>query len=723
MTVFEKNVPQTPWPVPPMRIFTAMLVGLVLAMFVRPLSAQTSDVEQATDLVKKAGEAVKAKKYDDANTLYTQALTVIPNNVEIYVKRGVARYFQKNYTGSLEDFIMAANTCESCVRSILKESGTERQEKTEISVAVTRGLVFYALKDYVRAAALLARAEQLGEYNSTLTLFRGLSWLLAGQTDKGCADCEAAAAVKERLVMMYAKDTINKYCGNPIKNDPRIGKRYDAYDSAMFASNQVYLSPLFPRPRQFYPRGANDSVALFLGGNTIVRNYDSAVVEILKNGVVERRLTQKLTYQVVTVATYSVTLATFVFQPSIRAELSEYTIRLSLKSGTSERLLAMSDSVVCGDVYMIAGQYNSISGRVPPSPKRDFMRTYAESINGKDWFIADETQQRFLFPSAPEYLHNRVGGVGGALQRALVENLKIPICLIQASAQDMGAIEAYLPTAKTDPSNPYMLNAFQQARTRLLDAGLMEHVKGFIWYQGEHNTAEGYEVKSVSLIEAWRKELKGLVKSYLVQVRPSSCGNDTHAELREVQRSLARTFKDVEVIAASTSLGKHDGCHYDDTGYTQLGEQLARLIARDVYRSADTLNISSPMIRRATLNTKKTELTVEFSPASTTLAATADTLVAKKLRRLCEAFSATVTLGGKTVEKTDVFKAVRINGNRLTLELKQPLALEAVSYLPAQFYPATRIVYEGPWLVTARGVGALSFYRFPVRMEAAESGK
>lgn len=690
-----------------------------------PVVAQESDTEKVAELVKKGKEALNAKKYADAESLFTQSLRVFPNNIDVMMGRGLARYFQKNYTGAFEDMIMASNTCESCVRNILKTRTNERQEQAEMSVAVTNAAAYFGLKDYARAASLLARAEQLGEYSSTLTLLRGLARLYAGQTAQGCADCEAAAMVGERLVMGYARDTINKYCGNPIKRDPRIGKQFDKYDSALFANNQAYLTPLFPKPRQFYARGANDSVALFLGGNTILRNYDSAIAEIWKNGVVERRLTQKLTYQIVTVGTQSVTLATFLFQPSIRAELSQYTIRLSIKAGTSERLLAQSDSIVCGDVYVLAGQSNSINGRVPPSPKREFMRTYVESINGSSWFLSDETNQRFLFPSAPGFIHNRVGGLGGAIQRSLVETAKIPILLIQGSAQDLGSIDNYIPTAKLtfNSSDPYMTNAYQQARKRLLDLGLLEQVKGFIWYQGEHDRAEGYDIKFVGLYEAWRKEVKNLVKGYVVQIRPSTCGNDVHAELRETQRGFARTFKNVEVIAASSNLGTHDGCHYDEAGYTQLGEQIARLIARDVYRSADTLDIASPMIQRATLNAQKTELTLEFSPTSTTLAATADTLVAKKLRRLCDAFSATIAAGDKTVDKADAFKAAQIAGNRLTLTLKQPLALQAVSYLPAQFYPATRNVYEGPWLTTRRGVGASSFYRFPVTMEAASSGK
>ena len=114
---------------------------------------------------------------------------------------------------------------------------------------------------------------------------------------------------------------------------------------------------------------------------------------------------------------------------------------------------------------------------------------------------------------------------------------------------------------------------------RAKESGLAKYAKAMIWYQGESNQGAGYTEKFTKLYQAWKQDYPSLQKIYVVQIRPSDCGQADHAALREQQRSLPQRFPDTEVIAAA-GLPAHDGCHYGNEGYTALGKQLYYQIGR-----------------------------------------------------------------------------------------------------------------------------------------------
>jgi tetratricopeptide (TPR) repeat protein len=687
----------------------------------------------------KAIEEGQKKNYRKSEEFFTKAISFVPDG-DLYIRRGITRYYLNNDIAMLEDMSAAVSVCPACAAQTLKYG--EANEMKELMTAIGHGMIYFSAGYFPKAASLLEQAQKLGSTSPTVEFLLGMSRIIAGNPREGCANCERAASVGNPLVygMRYVSDTLAKYCGVKIPRDLAFQRRYHEMDSVSFATNKIEVKPGFPRPRQLYPRGANDSATIEVAGQLRLTGYDSAYVEVFKNGALVYRAAQPLQYFMAIGVKDTTIFADFAFAPSIHAELSEYKIRLVAKSlaRREDRTLVTSDSVVCGDIFAVCGQSNSVLGRVPRSVKGEFMRTFVGSINGSAWTTSETTNNRYLFPSPAGNIHNRVGGIGGAVQQALVERLGVPICLMQVSSQDIARIADYLPSGQS-LGGAALTNAYEQLVLRLAEAKVKDAVKGIIWYQGESDSSNGYADRFKTLRDSWRSDMPSLRRIYIVQPRPSNCGNainSSQAAVREAQRMAARLYPDVSIFAASANVGLHDGCHYDDTAYTQLGERLARLVAKDFYAKeistkeistkdgaakdlsapSDTNDLFSPMPERAVLNDAKTELVIEFSPANTTLGATADTMLAGKIHRLVEAFSAVVKLGKKEVEKTDVFKSVSVSGNRVTLALKQPSAIQSVSYLPAQFYPDTKpaVVYEGPWLVTKRGVGAVSFYRLPV---------
>jgi hypothetical protein len=700
----------------------------------------SATIAEARFYALQAVEESNKKNHRKAEELFTKAVGFVADG-NLYIRRAIERYYLSNEIAMLEDISTAVSVCPPCAGETVKAG--EALEMKELLTSITHGMIYFTAGYFPKAATLLEQAQKLGSNSSTVEFLLGMARIISGSNVRaGCANCERAASVGNPLAygMRFASDTLAKYCGVIIPRDANFQRRYDEMDSITFATNKLDLKQGFPRPRQLYPRSDNDSATIEIAGSLRLLGYDSALVQVFKNNILVQHTSQPLQYFMAIGVKDTVTFTDFALKASIHAELSEYKIRFAVKSlaRREDRTLAMSDSVVCGDVFAVCGQSNSILGRVPPSEHREFMRTYVGGLSGSGWTMTDVTNNRYGFPSPSGNIHNRVGGIGSAMQRFLVEQTKIPVCVMQLSAQDVALVADYLPAGQS-VGGMSLINAYEQLVLRLQEAKIKDAVKGIVWYQGESDSSNSYGNKLKTLWDSWQADLPALRRMYVVQPRPSNCGNAvnaTQAGVREAQRLFARAAPNVTLLAASSNIGGHDGCHFEDSAYIPLGEQLARLVAKDFYATSafnfsDTIDIASPMVERATLNAARTELTIEFSPATTTLVATNDTLVAGKIRRLADAFSLAVKEGKKEREKTDMVKSVAVSGNRVTLSFKQPLktvsTVQGVSYLPAQFYPDGKpsAVYEGPWLVTKRGVGTASFQRFPVTLEtsAANSSK
>jgi hypothetical protein len=171
----------------------------------------------------------------------------------------------------------------------------------------------------------------------------------------------------------------------------------------------------------------------------------------------------------------------------------------------------------------------------------------------------------------------------------------------------------------------------------------------------------------------------------------------------------------VEVIAANAVQG-YDGCHFSQQGYEEFAGQVYRLVERDFYDGKDSINISSPNLRKAFFaDTSRQTITLEFLPATSQITASSDSLLVNGVyRSLRDAF----LLNGRTSEGKSLLDApgwidrIEANAtNTVRIRLRKGVQAERITYIPSKFYPASSAVYNGPWLITKRGVGVLSFYR------------
>jgi hypothetical protein len=97
---------------------------------------------------------------------------------------------------------------------------------------------------------------------------------------------------------------------------------------------------------------------------------------------------------------------------------------------------------------------------------------------------------------------------------------------------------------------------------------------------------------------------------------------------------------------------------------------------------------------------------LEFSPRHSSLFAQDDTLVGGAIGSLIDY----IYLDNDTSRT----RTISTEGNKIVLHLRASSTASTVTYLPEINYHGTGVIYEGPWIVNSRGIGALSFWRFPI---------
>jgi hypothetical protein len=472
----------------------------------------------------------------------------------------------------------------------------------------------------------------------------------------------------------------------------------DSVEKYLFAKYQIELplaslkpSPVFteiPQDLQLYPRGTNDSAIVRIAGKVPTGAFDSVIVIIKKNNQFLRALSQRLT---------SVGAeASFELTPSIHAELSEYSFDIYGRKSGVDTLLARRRDVVCGDVYLIAGQSNAIQGRMESVYRNEFCRTFGMNASMKP---ADT--QWAISTGITNAGGTNVGAWGLRIQQLLMQTTNIPICMINAGEISTN-IEKHLPNTSY-PTDIYTV--YGRLLYRVQKARLDKAVRALIFYQGESDIDYLYFQRFATLYQRWNIDYPALRHVYVAQIHPGCTAGSSQAMLREVQRTLPDFFPKVKVLSMAALTG-HLDCHFTYEGYQVLGEQFFRFIARDFYGWKDTFAIESPAIRTARFtDTTKSTLALVFSPKGTRMFVEQSYPFKHVTGHITDAFS---------TDSRDSVVAVSSIGDTVFVHFAAKSTATTISYLESNYYPGTQIPYEGPWLTNQRSMGALTFYAFPI---------
>lgn len=445
-----------------------------------------------------------------------------------------------------------------------------------------------------------------------------------------------------------------------------------------------------PASLQLYPRQFHDSATVPINGTIYQQGFDTIYLDVFKNKMFS--IHQAIALQ------YSEAKAPFFFNPQIHAELSEYRFVVHLKNVYRDTIIADRDSVCSGDVYFIGGDSQSTFGFYTTPFQNEFCRTFgvnfSHNIRDTNWAIS----QANLWGDGPS-----VNGWALLLQKHLIEKYNMPSCFIDGGTS--GTVIIYHLRNEAIPMSLETIYGRMLYRAR--KGNIASQAKGIFWYQGGLDFKDQYFERFQTLYNSWLKDYPNLHKRYVIQFRPSFCVNREDNPLRDLQRTIGDSLQGFESIS-STMFPFQDGCHFHDDGFPGISDQLFPIIARDFYHSIDTIGISSPNITKAFYTTpQNNQIALVFTPHNCGISATNDTIVSGITATIKDYFYPNDELGK--------VQSVQFSGDTVFLTLYSSSNATFISHIPDRYYNGSdSVFYEGPWLKSSRGIGALLFFHFPI---------
>jgi len=414
--------------------------------------------------------------------------------------------------------------------------------------------------------------------------------------------------------------------------------------------------------------------------------------------------------------TYSTTTAPFATSLAIPAQLAQFRVRVFLHRTADSILVADRQRIVAGDAYVINGQSNAVAYLSAPyyTYQSDYIRTFGV-FTGSEPYVASGT----LWSTGNTSMNTLVGTWGMELARRLIDQYRIPICLINGGAGG----EAIQIFNARNASNPMDLTTNHgRLLYRVNKAGLTGKIKAYFYRQGENESngdSAGWPMNFDILYQNIRTDYPNLERFYLFQIHVLAGTNEKTGVFRDYQRRVGATQPLIRSYATVGTVG-YDGIHFRLEGHVQTGQEMARIVARDFYQSTDTVQIQSPNVQKVYYSSAaRNELVVQFEegqhlqwPNDTTVTDTYGNPVTHQLRQwlYLDKTSGNVTSG-------------RTEGNRVVLGLQGSSAAQLLGYLPPNypsvegwlpFPPGFAAAFPGPFLTNERGLRAFAFWNVPI---------
>ncbi|WP_327086134.1 sialate O-acetylesterase [Nonomuraea sp. NBC_01738] len=429
-----------------------------------------------------------------------------------------------------------------------------------------------------------------------------------------------------------------------------------------------------PQDRRLYPRDASNGANVPVSGE--VTDHRVRAVQLrVTSGEDERVHTEPVNQR-----------RTFSFAPRIEAGLREYRFELRTLGDGPPRVVTAWDGLVAGDVYVIQGQSNAVSGNYNGTAAAEaspWVRSYgsphadpvlSRTARGWNYGISEATSQ----PGS-------IGQWGLRMARKIVDTHGVPVAVLNGAHS--GRPIDFFQRDEADPGN--LLTNYGRLRGRLDAAGVASAVRGVLWYQGESDSdnVPVHVGGFTALLEDWRADLPG-AEYFVYQVRTSPCSNTTNTALRDAQRLMGDTLG--VTVLSTTGLNGHDGCHYAwEQGYREMGDHAFAVVSRDLY-GGPAEGVSPPNPAGAAFSGPgRTEITVRLrtdDPLTVEPGAQADFRVD----------GAAVTVTG-----------VEYRDGSLVLSLSGPAdGATGVSYRGH--------LRAGPRVLNATGAGLLAFHQVPL---------
>jgi hypothetical protein len=450
-----------------------------------------------------------------------------------------------------------------------------------------------------------------------------------------------------------------------------------------------------PVDNQFFARDDTNEGTLFYNG-TLAEPADTVFLKLYADNKLVKTETQKPKAD-----------KSYTFVLKLKAGLVKYKVEFGTKSGSAEKIEQTVSNLVCGDAYIIEGQSNAVGYNYEGTDKRqDLTRTNSPWIRsfGGCGEAADPLAGGWgnavverLTPTSPDRVHF-ISVWGMALAKKLVEDTKIPVCIINGAVGGT-RIDQHMPdhVRAANKERPIYGNLKQ----RVVAAKLTHGIRGVLWHQGEADQGfdgpdncygcEMYENYWLELTAAWKQDYPNIRNYYLFQIWPNACaqgGTRNSDKLRDVQRQLSRLYSSLSVVP-TLDIPSGASCHFKTDDYEKMGLAMAPLLERDIHGMVFPQPISSADLKKASYTTAKNdEITLEFDQPVTWY----------------DALASQFYLDGEPVKVA----SGSVTGNLLKLKLMAPATAKTITYITDKKWDSKTLLYG------KNGLAALTFCEVPL---------
>ncbi|MGC4937321.1 sialate O-acetylesterase [Kribbella sp. DT2] len=423
-----------------------------------------------------------------------------------------------------------------------------------------------------------------------------------------------------------------------------------------------------PQDRQLVPRDGRNGAVVPVAGAVIDPRVRRVQLRVTGAGRTE---------------TFTSSSRSFRFTPRITAGLHEYSFELRATGPGVDRVVTRRDGVVSGDVLVVQGQSNAEAAKFNGAANGEespYLRSFGTPTSDGTISGADR-----VWHYATGDVTNQSGSVGQwaiRMGRKIVDRYKVPVAIFNGAHG--GQPISFFQRNDSNPDD--LATNYGRLRQRLQAAGVLDSVKGVLWYQGEsdNDNAAVHVGGFNTLLQDWRSDF-GAAKYYVYQVRTSPCGTTTTMNVREAQRQLGDTAG--VTLLSTNGLSGHDGCHYAYIGgYREMGDHTFAVVGRDLY-GGPSAGVAPPNPSRVTAGGSQLVVQLRSTDPLTVGAGVAANFVLE---------------GGAVTISSVAYQP----GGKLVLTLSGPAT--GVTGLTYQGH-----IGAGPWITNATGTALLAF-KLPV---------
>lgn len=387
------------------------------------------------------------------------------------------------------------------------------------------------------------------------------------------------------------------------------------------------------------------------------------------------------------------------FALKLKPGLIKYRVEFGTRLGGTETLRHTVSNLVCGDAYLIEGQSNALAtdtAEKSPPVTNDWIRSYGRPSGDPQ----EDQGNLWCQPvwKAENGERAELGWWGMELATQLVENQKIPICIINAA---VGGTR--IDQHQRDAGNPTNLDTiYGRMLWRVQQAKLTHGIRGILWHQGESDQGsdgptggygwETYQELFVAMAAAWKEDFPNVQHYYIFQIWPDSCSMGGRLGsgdmLREKQRTLPQLYSNMSIMS-TLGIAPPGPCHFPLVGWSEFANLIRPLMERDFYGAEPAVSLTPPALQQAAFtDSTKTSIALRFDQPVVWTEALAGQFY-------LDGAKGAVVSGG-------------VAGNLLTLRLNEASTATRLTYLKEIEWSQDTL------LLGANGIAALTFCNVPL---------